>query len=594
MAIPTQGGLSQASSQPPAQAGANVNADAVEALNIQNQNRPTGLKEKVVDDLGDQRKEMNEVLLRLRAGLDDRRNRPFDPVLMQAAAGFLKPTKTGSFGESLGYAAEGAGASAEREAVQQRENQKLEMELAAKEMEFRQQLGGDQLVSQLLGGPRTAGAPAGTAVTTPTGGLRVVGAGAPTDVANADKNVQDAKVLSAAQQGRIKITDEVLLLANRVAPKMLPALQEIRKSQEGEEKNAIEREKFEQTTRKVIPRGTKTERDMTVVQQRDYQNALDNYMATGDEQKYLQFLDSRGWLDFEQARGRKIPKAGEGTSEIPRAKSQSEMEAEKETATQTAKERAKSAEEKATKLATMADSAFDNQNTAKDMIGFARNNPRVFELMNQPGIGGAVMRSIQQGISMGNLNINLPIDKLAQYKLSQEDLDALQMFAQKSAQLSARGRQLNRTPGEGAISDYETKLFGSIYALPSDSPRAIVLKSEALILQSQFDEARFKLWTKKSKEAGYTYNDFMVDDDYKELKNNYRQTLDKVREDNLDLLSPKKKSTTTNAPSSTPAQTQKAPTTQPATRLPVNDPSVPPGYIRDPQTGVIRKKREGE
>jgi hypothetical protein len=28
--------------------------------------------------------------------------------------------------------------------------------------------------------------------------------------------------------------------------------------------------------------------------------------------------------------------------------------------------------------------------------------------------------------------------------------------------------------------------------------------------------------------------------------------------------------------------------------LPSSDPSVPPGYIRDPKTGVIRKKREGE
>jgi hypothetical protein len=28
--------------------------------------------------------------------------------------------------------------------------------------------------------------------------------------------------------------------------------------------------------------------------------------------------------------------------------------------------------------------------------------------------------------------------------------------------------------------------------------------------------------------------------------------------------------------------------------LPSNDPSVPQGYIRDPKTGVIRKKREGE
>jgi hypothetical protein len=43
------------------------------------------------------------------------------------------------------------------------------------------------------------------------------------------------------------------------------------------------------------------------------------------------------------------------------------------------------------------------------------------------------------------------------------------MFAQKSSELQTRGRQLNRTPGEGSMSDFETKLLGGIYALPSDN-----------------------------------------------------------------------------------------------------------------------------
>ena len=542
MAIPT-GGLNQVSAQqkPPAQAGNKFDASAVQAENIEEitKAKPTGLKETVIDDLGNQREALNNALLRMRESLDVRKNRMFDPVLMQTAAGFLKPTKTGSFGESLGYAAEGAGAAAEREAVFQRENQKLEMELLGKEQELRQQLGGDQLISALMGGPRTnAPAPAGGAVTTPTGQLRVPGTASPADVATATSPQQ---LLNAAAQNRIKITDDVLLLASRVAPKMLPTLQEIRKAQNEEEKIGIDREKLEQTTSKVTPRGTRTERDLTYAQRKEYQAALDQYFKDGDEQKLLAYYDSKGWLDPEQVRGRKIPKAGETAEPIPRSKSQTEIEAEKETATKTASSRAEAAGKMEARLGLQAEAAFENSNIAQDMIGYAKNNPLVFNIMNRPGLGNAIARAVQEGANAGNFNINLPASTIKQYELSENDLTALQMFMQKSAQLQSRGRQLNRTPGEGATSDYETKLLGGIYALPSDSQRAIILKSDALILQGKFDEERFKLWNKKSKESGYTYNDFLVDDDFKALKADYRKTLDRVREDNMDLLSPKKK-----------------------------------------------------
>ena len=228
--------------------------------------------------------------------------------------------------------------------------------------------------------------------------------------------------------------------------------------------------------------------------------------------------------------------------------------------------------------------SFENTNIAKDMIGYANNNPLVFDLMNRPGLGNAIARAVQEGVNVGNFNINLPVGIIKQYELSENDLTALQMFMQKSAQLQSRGRQLNRTPGEGSTSDYETKLLGGIYALPSDSQRAIILKSDALIMQGMFDEERFKLWNKKSKESGYNYNDFLVDKDYIELKADYRKKLDAIREENMDLLSPKKKD------KKTPAN----PSNVPATKLPPNNPSVPPGYIQDPKTGVIRKKREGE
>jgi hypothetical protein len=202
----------------------------------------------------------------------------------------------------------------------------------------------------------------------------------------------------------------------------------------------------------------------------------------------------------------------------------------------TAEARAKSAEAQATKLATQAEAAFGNINSSNDIIAYAKSNPRITQAMNQPGIFGAVTRAAQEGISFGNFSVNVPAKTLAEANLTGDDLTALQMLAQKIADLQVRGRQLNRTPGEGSMSDYETKLLSSIYALASDSQRALILKSEALKLQGMFDEDRFKLWSQKSKKPGYTYNDFMVDDDYKSLKSEYRETLDRVRADNVDLL----------------------------------------------------------
>jgi hypothetical protein len=600
MAIPT-GGLNQVSAQQkpaaPVQAGNKFDASAAQAENIEEitKAKPTGLKETVVDDLGNQREAMNAALLRMRESLDVRKNRMFDPVLMQTAAGFLKPTKTGSFGESLGYAAENAGTAAEREMLHQRENQKLEMELLGKEQELRQQLGGDQLISALMGGQKTgAPAPAGGAVTTPTGELRVPGTASPVDVAT---SANPQQVLTAARQGRIPITDEVLLLASRVAPKMLATLTEIRKAQEGEEKNRIEREKLGQDKRKVIPRGLRTEREMNVDEYAKYKSALDQYFVDGDEQRLLAFYDKNGYLESEQVRGRKVtPKPAEGTAPadgaapIGRAKTQAEMDADKETATKTAGSRAEAAEKLASRTGLQAEAAFENTNIANDMIGYAKNNPLVFDIMNRPGLGNAVARAVQEGANVGNFNINLPAATIKQYELSGNDLTALQMFMQKSAQLQSRGRQLNRTPGEGSTSDYETKLLGGIYALPSDSQRAIILKSDALKMQGMFDEERFKLWNKKSKESGYTYNDFLVDDDYKAIKADYRKLLDRVREENMDLLSPRKKDKAPETPAKPAAPAASAPPKPVDTTVPSQ---APKNETYSQRLERLRKEREG-
>jgi uncharacterized protein (DUF2267 family) len=90
---------------------------------------------------------LEQQIARLKSSAEKPRQLPFDPVWMRAAAGFLAPTKTGSFGESLGYAAEGAGKAAEQEHRRRREEENLQMELMGKVNELKRQ----QLAQHLVG-----------------------------------------------------------------------------------------------------------------------------------------------------------------------------------------------------------------------------------------------------------------------------------------------------------------------------------------------------------------------------------------------------------------------------------------------------------
>jgi hypothetical protein len=82
---------------------------------------------------------LNSQIEALRNSLDSRMNAPFDTSLMAAASGFLKPTKTGGFGESAGYAAEAYAAESEKEFARQQQIQKEKLALAEKQGALAQQ-----------------------------------------------------------------------------------------------------------------------------------------------------------------------------------------------------------------------------------------------------------------------------------------------------------------------------------------------------------------------------------------------------------------------------------------------------------------------
>jgi hypothetical protein len=249
-------------------------------------------------------------------------------------------------------------------------------------------------------------------------------------------------------------------------------------------------------------------------------------------------------------------------------------------------------------------------NTARDMREIAKSNPRGFELMNDEGIAAAVKRAAEKGLTTPGGSISIPSAELSSYKLSKEDREALQLFAQKYAQLTVQFRKAARVPGEGTTTEREGDLYAQLGAMPSDTSRVIRLKSEFVELKGKYDQEVFKAWNKFSKNPENSYRDFLASDELSRINDAYDTRLDQMRTANSELLRPPVKAEKSAAPAAPAAPRPTAPTTpaapktqstsvappgQPPRIKGANDPvfqNLQPGAMYIDVDGTVRKKKE--
>jgi hypothetical protein len=79
--------------------------------------------------------EYNDALQQIKDALNARMNKSYDPTLLAMAQGFLAPTATGSFGESLGQVAKNVGASQEQQQKEFMDTAQMRMQIAQAERE---------------------------------------------------------------------------------------------------------------------------------------------------------------------------------------------------------------------------------------------------------------------------------------------------------------------------------------------------------------------------------------------------------------------------------------------------------------------------
>jgi hypothetical protein len=556
MAQQSQGGLGAMAPRPPApapQPNAQPPNPAQAAQRISGLEQETPVEEDFLEralrNKRAQEAALNSQIEALKNSLDSRMSPPFNTSLMAAASGFLRPTKTGGFGESAGYAAEAYAAETDKEMARKQAVDKAKLELAQKQAAMQSQNLMFEHQMQMSGyDPKELT----TLVTGPAGGSPLGGtpAGAePTEGAPATRR--------APREPRM-ITERDIQVAYAISPDYGKQVMEQAKFQQ---------DKFMSTPQGVIRKDTGKAVDtglestietsipfvgvekVTQGQLAQIRQLNKQYPAGHPERadQFARFYSSEG------IGGATYTPAVEGRPAESKMKTASEREIEKTSEIETQKARVKTSEERASTLIDRGMAADNTKQIALDMSAYADSNPRAFQLMQTATLKDAVLRSIEKG----GAPLNISPRTILEYKLQDKDIEALQMFAQKSAQLTVELRKASRAPGEGATTESEGRLYAQVEALPSDTSRVIGLKSELLALRTDYDKAAATLWVEwRDQNPGKSFDKFRLSsDEFKALRKSYDSTLESVRKANTDLLSTKapKPETAPNAKPPTPS-----------------------------------------
>lgn len=554
-----------------------------------------------------------EALAKLTESLDTRKNRYFDPTLLAMAEGFLGPTQTGSFGEALGRVAgkvgpaEAAAAKEAQEIAQQRlsvAGQGLELQrLKARDADVSKFLAGEQPAAPAgpLAGPQAApvagpkagpltavqAAPAPSAEGAPPApSAAPVGpltqAAAPTPPAPAPAapapNAPSAPPAApkAAPQGALSAVE---------APQGIPIMPGNSAFMSQKEYVALNRNDKSKSLAELLAKGAEMEHQRyakTEAGTTDYKTGLFYpspsaklldlpIFGEGYEGKTYkvpetvamqlqQLINQKNWTGYKALAdaytGKSFGMTGgsleerERNKKLEEAKIAEEIESRKDFS-----QRSKDASETLATANVMR--RFTDDKDFKKMTGILSNDK----------ISSGIATLVRDGIGGKNFTIGIPAieDVMRNAKLTTEQQATYRTFLMYTAQM-----QLNAEKAmKGSTTERERLILGNANISPQDTAETVRRKADLLTAKAQFDRQA----ARALKSSKMTAEEFLDSDQYMKMYDKYYEDISGI---------------------ATGLKTYKGPA--PASGAPpapaAGQPS--PGYIKDPVTGVNRRKRPGE
>ena len=552
-----------------------------------------------------------EALAKLTESLDTRKNRFFDPVMLAAAQGFLAPTQTGGFGESMGNAAGKIGAAQELEAKREQDIAQQRVTAAGQGVELQRMRSRDAELSKYLGAPEAGAPPAPGSKPGPLSGLPAAKSEVP-DVPEAGKiptgalsrttppTTPSGATVIGSPQGALTAME-----ANK--PPGYEGIEGIQVApanpnfMTGRDYVRLNRSDRSKSPGDLIKEGQEIEQK----RYRDKEGGVLD-LATG---KFYQFptgkteevqlygypgthkVDARTAAKLSMLAANDDPEYHDLAKRVvegPR-KRVAGAPGEPMKSTQQLAAEAKEAEVRAGKLgeagAAKEATLEETDATARRLYGsttrisdYLKQSPNYFGIFARPGVTAAIGNLIKEGIQTPSGSLNLAGFEDSMRKMmpgvTQKDLDNATKAATELAEIELAFTRLYLAK-QGAVTEGERKIVRAIPGTVSNSPEVLKTRMNLLKSRAQYDidvADAFRQW--QDKNPGKSYLDFERKSDlYKDIKKGFEEETEKMFGGIKAVPTSQRKQDATGNPASG------APST---------------GFIRDPKTGVIRRKKEGE
>jgi len=504
---------------------------------------------------------LNAQIEALKNSLDSRMNPPFDTSLMAAASGFLKPTRTGGFGESLGYAAEAYATDADKVLARKQAADKAKLELAQKQAEIQNQRlmfehqmymqGYDPKEITTLGaGPTPAGgAPTGGA---PAGGVPAGGAapaGAPAGGAPAERRERP-------------VTPDSIRVAGLISPEY--GKQEM-------ERGKYQRERFISTPQGMYDRDNNIylkadpyldqpieaplpfvgTQKITQRMLREIEGLSEKFPIGHPDRadQFARYYAGRGIGGVDYTPGEKPTTGGSAPGAAPGAAptsgqgkpavisgmetpGQKKLREEAESKTQELE--IKRNDEQKGRIYSAGESAFGQALNADQMYKLATNSETkgAFGVLQKPTVRAAVLGAIREGVSTPKGPINFPGIEDAVRKVGGTDteINAALQAARYASEMELTYARMFLT-GQGAVSNNERVIVRNLGPSISDTPLVAAAKAEAIKARAEYDRQvadLFYEWEKNN--PGKMVKDFQRDPEFKAIQKDYNDHLGKLND----------------------------------------------------------------
>lgn len=475
--------------------------------------------------------EVRQAQQALKEALDQRKGFYLDPTMLAIAQGFAAPTRTGNFFESLGNVAGNIGKVQEAEQQRAQEIARMRLELAAGELGQMQKQRLTQQMMNQLGLP--TGAPAGEAPAA-SGVAPGAAPGAAPAASGAAPGAAPAKAAALAPLDETTVARWKLL-----SPEYGNILEDMLKTQRDRYLISMQGIVFDRVAGKYlnlpIP-GQKQEK---------YETPYGSLMLTPYEYDSLRTAIDEGKGDqwYENWKGAKTGRPGRRTAQEIAAQ---------EAAAETAARKTAEAEVGRTQAGITSGEDVNSRIATYNTLETLAKRPgadKIFGILANPDVSSAILKLVETGIGMPGFSIGIPEiqNALRNVNIPKELISDAQIAGMLMAQAQLQASRLMQ--GQGAVSDFERRLFSSAAFSMEDRPETIVRKVGLLRARAEFDREVAKA-LRKSKMSS---DDFKDTDDYASMVERYHKKL-------AGAVSPG----TTIRPSAPPAPGQ---TTQPGSVL---------------------------